>query len=102
MKALVVYAHPVEGSYSSVLRDRTATSLTARGHEVRVTDLYAEEFQPELSAWEHAHHLDDPSGKPDIARHVADLQWCDMLVLVYPTWLSASRRCSRGGSTASG
>jgi putative NADPH-quinone reductase len=96
MKALVVYAHPVEGSYSSALRDRTAAALTARGHEVRVTDLYAEDFQPELSAWEHAHHLDDPSGKPDIARHVADLQWCDTLVLVYPTWLSAQPAMLKG------
>lgn len=96
MKALVVYAHPIEGSFASVLRDRVVSALEQRGAEVRVTDLYAEGFRPELSAWERDHHLDDPATKPDIGHHVDDLRWCDTLVLVYPTWLSAQPAMLKG------
>lgn len=96
MRALVVHSHPVAASYSHALRDRVVSTLEGQGHEVRVTDLHAEGFEPELSAWERQHHLDPPSTKPDIARHVDDLRWCDMLVLVYPTWLSAQPAMLKG------
>ena len=100
MKALVVYAHPLEGSFASHMRDRTVAGLRAAGHEVRLTDLYAEGFVPELSAWEREHHLDPPATKfthvPDLARHADDLRWCDALVLVYPTWWSGQPGMLKG------
>lgn len=100
MRALVVYAHPLEGSFASHMRDRTVAGLRAAGHEVRLTDLYAEGFRPELSAWERVHHLDPPEAKlaevPDLARHADDLRWCDALVLVYPTWWSAQPAMLKG------
>lgn len=100
MKALVVHCHPVEGSFASQMRDRTLAGLRAAGHEVRLTDLYAEGFRPELSAWERVHHLDAPEAKydevPDLARHAADLAWCDALVLVYPTWWSGQPAMLKG------
>lgn len=96
MRALVVYAHPIEGSFSSVLRDRVVAALSHRGAEVRLTDLHAENFRPELSAAEKQNQLADPATKPNIARHVADLQWCDTLVFVYPTWLSAQPAMLKG------
>lgn len=96
MRALVVHSHPVAASYSHAVRGRVVSTLEGQGHEVRVTDLHAEGFEPELSAWERQHHLDPPSTKPEIARHVDDLRWCDMLVLVYPTWLSAQPAMLKG------
>ena len=69
-----------------MLASRVEGSLRAAGHEVRLTDLYADGFRPELSEWERVHHLDPPDGKPEIARYAADLRWCEALVLVYPTW----------------
>ena len=96
MKALVVYAHPNPSSLCAAACDRVVAGLTAGGHEVRLLDLYAEEFVPELSSWEREHHLDDPSSKPDIARHAADLRWCDTLVLVYPTWYSGQPAMMKG------
>ncbi len=100
MKALVVYCHPTEGSLVSAARDRAVAGLRAAGHEVRLTDLYAEGFMPELSAWEREHHLDAPEGKfavvPDLERHADDLRWCDALVLVYPTWWSGQPAMLKG------
>lgn len=86
MKALVIYAHPVEGSLTSRARDRVIAALRRGGHEVRLTDLYAEGFRPELSDWERVHHLDPLDTKPDIQRHADDLRWCDTIVFVHPTW----------------
>jgi len=96
VRALVVHSHPVATSYSAALRDRVVATLERHGHDVRVTDLYAEGFRPELSDWERQHHLDPPDAKPDLARHVDDLRWCDTVVLVYPTWLSAQPAMLKG------
>jgi NAD(P)H dehydrogenase (quinone) len=86
MRVLVVACHPVPDSFSASLRDTTVATLRARGHEVRVTDLEAEGFDPRFTAEERRLHLADSSTKPSVARHGEDLAWCQMLVLVYPTW----------------
>ncbi|MDO8391209.1 MAG: NAD(P)H-dependent oxidoreductase [Actinomycetota bacterium] len=96
MKVLVVYSHPVEGSYASALRDRVLAGLKAGGHEARLNDLYADGFRPELSAWERTNHLAAPDTKPEIATYAADLQWCEALVLVYPTWWSGQPGMLKG------
>ena len=95
MKALVVHCHPDPSSFTAAVRDRAVTALTAAGHEVRVTDLYAAGFNPVLSATEREHHL-DPGPDPSVAGHAADLQWCDHLVLVYPTWWSGQPAMLKG------
>lgn len=86
MRVLVVASHPVPDSYSASLRDTAVATLRAGGHEVRVCDLEAEGFDPVFTAEERRLHLADPSTKPHLERHAADLAWCHMLVLVYPTW----------------
>ena len=95
MRSLVVYTHPDPSSYCAALRDKVVAGLTAAGHEVRVTDLYAEGFDPLFTAAEHAAHL-DVGAHPHAAAHVADLQWCDQLVLVYPTWWSGQPAMLKG------
>ncbi len=94
MKAYVVYCHPLGGSFISAARDRVLAGLSK--HEVRVTDLYADGFRPELSAWERTHHLDSPEIKPEIAEYAANLRWCDTLVFVYPTWWSGQPGMLKG------
>ena len=94
-KALVVYCHPSEQSLVAAVRDRVVTGLTAGGAEVRLTDLYADGFDPAFSASERANHL-EPGTDPSIASHADDLQWCDTLVLVYPTWWSGQPAMLKG------
>lgn len=86
MKVLVIACHPVPDSFGASLRDTAVATLRAGGHEVRVTDLDAEAFDPCFTAEERRLHLAHPSTKPHVARHTEDLAWCQMLVLVYPTW----------------
>ena len=88
MRTLVVYVHPVEGSYTSSVRDAIIQHLPSQHHEVRVRDLYAENFDPFLSATERALHHTPPTTRPELARDVEDLHWCEAIVFVYPTWWS--------------
>ena len=67
VRILVVYCHPIPGSFTAAVRDEVLATLAARGHETRLIDLYAEGFDPAFSAWERAHHHDPPDTKPAIA-----------------------------------
>jgi NAD(P)H dehydrogenase (quinone) len=86
MRALVVYCHPKDGSFTSAVRDLVLAKLRAAGAEVRLTDLYARDFHPILSAEEWLTYLDCPANCAGVTRDVDDLRWCDTLVFVYPTW----------------
>ena len=88
MRTLVVYVHPVEGSYTSSVRDAIIQYLPSQHHEVRLRDLYAKNFDPFLSATERALHHTSPTTRPELARDVEDLRWCEAIVFVYPTWWS--------------
>lgn len=95
MKTLVVHCHPNPESLTAAARDRVVAALTARGDDVRVTDLYAAGFNPVLSARERERHL-EPGPDPSVADHAVDLQWCEHLVLVYPTWWSGQPAMLKG------
>lgn len=94
-RALVVYCHPLEESFVGVLRDHTIAALTAGGVEIRLEDLHADGFDPAFSAGESTNHL-VPGADPSLGRYVDDLQWCDTLVLVYPTWWSGQPAMLKG------
>ncbi|CAN0472332.1 unnamed protein product, partial [Hapterophycus canaliculatus] len=62
---------------------------TLTGHEVRVTNLYEEQFQAVLGREEHRGFMTafrDGKVAEDVKGHVEDLQWCSGIVLCYPTW----------------
>lgn len=94
-RALVVFGHPSADSLVGAARDHAVAGLLAGGADVRVTDLYGEGFEPAFTADEHEHHL-RAGAHPAVAAHVADLLWCDTIVLVYPTWWSAQPAILKG------
>ena len=100
MRVLVVHAHPSPESFVSHLRDAALEELAAAAHEVRQRDLWAEGFDPVFTADERLTHTGDLAPKlgrhPALAPHVADLQWCEALVLVYPTWWSGQPAVLKG------
>ncbi len=95
MRSLVVICHPDPTSFIAAVGQRVIEALRARGDEVRVTDLYAEGFDPLFTSTEREQHL-EPGAHPDVVRHVDDLQWCQQLVLVYPTWWSGQPAMLKG------
>ena len=50
MKVLIVHAHPEPQSFTAALRDLARETLQGQGHEVRVSDLYAMNWNPVASA----------------------------------------------------
>jgi NAD(P)H dehydrogenase (quinone) len=94
-RALVVYCHPSPTSFVAALRDRVLAGLDAAGAETRLIDLYADDFTPEFSASERASHLDDGTD-PAISEHAEALQWCNTLILVYPTWWAGQPAMLKG------
>jgi putative NADPH-quinone reductase len=86
MRALVVHCHPCEGSFTAAVRDLVLAKLRAAGAEVRLTDLYARGFQPILGPEEWRGYLAFPENCVPVAGDVGDVQWCDTLIFVYPTW----------------
>jgi len=86
MRALVVYCHPVEGSFNAAVLDVVTDDLRAAKAEVRVSNLYQRGFQPALTEMELTGYLDAPQNRAPVVQDVEDLLWCDTLIFVYPTW----------------
>ena len=61
-RVLVVFCHPVRTSLIGAALDRVLAGLRGAGHEVRLVDLYAEDFDPALSLAGHHDLLVVPQG----------------------------------------
>jgi NAD(P)H dehydrogenase (quinone) len=87
MRVLIVYCHPLEGSFAAALRDGAHKALTRGGHELRLIDLYREGFDPVLSAAERSTYLADTAANvAGVREHVDALRWAEGLLFVFPTW----------------
>lgn len=86
MRLLIVHAHPVPGSFNTALFRAAVETARAKGHDVRAIDLYAEGFNPVMSAAERSTYTVNGPLPHDVASHVEALQWAEGLILVYPTW----------------
>ena len=95
MRTLVVYCHPNPDSFGAAMRDRTLAGLRKAGHEIRLTDLYADGFEPELTADEIRHHH-EPGVAAGLEHYADDLRWAEAIVFVYPTWWSGQPAMLKG------
>ncbi|MCC5970128.1 MAG: NAD(P)H-dependent oxidoreductase [Pararhodobacter sp.] len=87
MRLLIVFCHPSLDSYGAALFERVKQTLEVAGHELRIRDLYREGFDPVLSLEEWQDYLAQPDANYGRQRdHIADLQWAEGLVVIYPTW----------------
>mgnify|MGYP003482090257 CR=1 FL=1 len=86
MRALVIYCHPAADSFTAAVRDTVLARLRAAGAETRLTDLYADGFQPLLTPDEWQGYLNFPANRQPVDSHCADVQWCDTMIFIYPTW----------------
>lgn len=88
MRCLVVFAHPAPTSFGHALKDATVDGLHRGGHEVTVIDLYADGFDPCLSADELDAYETIGADHPTLGHHIEHLRRAEALVFVYPTWWS--------------
>jgi len=86
MRFLVVLAHPLKDSFAASAARAVIDTLTSHGHSVDFLDLYAEDFDPRLSAAERASYMTDTFDQSAMAPYIARLQAADGLILVFPQW----------------
>lgn len=86
MRVLYLYAHPLAESFHAAIRDAAREGLAAAGHQVELCDLYAERFDPVLSAEERRGYHEIPGNRAPVADYVARLENAEALVLSFPTW----------------
>ncbi|MBB5047155.1 NAD(P)H dehydrogenase (quinone) [Rhodopseudomonas rhenobacensis] len=101
MNVLLVFAHPEPRSLNAALRDVAIQQLEAQGHQVRVSDLYAERWKAQVDRGDFpalplGERLKVPaaSGEDFTAGALTDdvkaeqhkLLWADALILQFPLW----------------
>lgn len=94
-RMLVVLAHPVPESFVAAVAQYAVAAMEGSGHEVRVVDLYAENFDARLSRDEWRTR-EAASSWTHLNSHVEALRWADGLVFVYPTWFGAQPAILKG------
>lgn len=98
---LIINAHPEKASFCSSLKNTAREFFLAKGYEVKVSDLYAMNFDPvgdrsdfksvanpeffkyqaeQLSAYHNDHFVDVLKEEMD------KLEWCDLLIFNFPLW----------------
>lgn len=104
MNVLIVHAHPEPQSFTTALLNQAVNTLESADHSVRVSDLYAMDWNTVASAADfgsrsnpdylvYALEQRENSKKgtlaPDIAGELEKLKWCDVLILSFPMyWFS--------------
>ncbi len=86
MRVLYLYAHPLPESFHAAIRDAAMRGLAEAGHWVDLCDLYAENFNPVLSAAERRGYHNPATNRAAVASYVERLEQAEALVLSYPTW----------------
>jgi NAD(P)H dehydrogenase (quinone) len=86
VKILYLYCHPLDDSFHAAIRRKAIRSLIEVGHDVDLCDLYAEGFNPVLSAEGRRHYHDLSRNREGLEKDVARLQAAEALVVQFPTW----------------
>jgi putative NADPH-quinone reductase len=83
-RCLLVFAHPLADSLNARLAATVEAQAKAAGWQVTRRDLYAEGFDPRLTAEERTGFYATPPAT--LAAEKAELAAAEVLILVFPTW----------------
>ncbi len=111
MKILYVYAHPEPTSFNAALKDTALAALKEKGHEVKLSDLYAMNFNPVLNAGdfterkkpdvfkpflEAIHASKTGAFAPDIKEEMEKVKWADLLIFQFPIYFTSMPAIMKG------
>ncbi|WP_110670053.1 NAD(P)H-dependent oxidoreductase [Salinicola halophilus] len=101
MKVLIVHCHPEPQSFNAALTQTAVETLERDGHEVAVSDLYADGFEPVegparyssrcdaryfQALDEQRWHVEHDDLAADVRREIVRLEWADTIILQCPLW----------------
>lgn len=87
MKILVIYTHPNHESLNDAFLKKVleGCSENAQVKELKVVDLYEEQFNP-LLVFNKEKRRRDMHLDPDLEKYREQITWADKLVFIYPIW----------------
>ncbi|MCF0048511.1 NAD(P)H-dependent oxidoreductase [Dyadobacter sp. LJ53] len=101
MRVLLIYAHPEPKSFNGAMFRKAQETLLQAGHQVRVSDLYAMQFDPvsgrdNFTGIENAdffkQQLEEVYATKNgtfvqlIAAEQEKVEWCDIMIWQFPLW----------------
>jgi NAD(P)H dehydrogenase (quinone) len=86
MNVLYVYCHPLPESFHAAIRKEALAGLGEAGHAVDLCDLYAEKFDPVMSAEERRDYHDTSRNQARVADYVRRLREAQALICQFPVW----------------
>ncbi|MEI8146347.1 MAG: NAD(P)H-dependent oxidoreductase [Alphaproteobacteria bacterium] len=86
MKVLYLYCHPLDDSFHAAIRAEAVKGLNEAGHVVDMLDLYADGFDPVVTAERRRRYHETTENKAELADYIARLHGADALVVQFPTW----------------
>src|SRR6476619_8477781 len=86
MKVLYLYCHPLPESFHAAIRSEALAGLKEAGHTVDLCDLYAEQFDPVMSAEERRDYHDLAKNQSGVTDYVRRLREADALICQFPVW----------------
>lgn len=85
MNILTIIANPKDQCFTKEMAKTFNDAARAKGHDVRVRDLYEMQFNPVASAEDLSGNLRGDIAE-DVATEQAHVMWADLIVMVHPIW----------------
>src|SRR5437016_263022 len=86
MRVLYVYCHPLADSFHGAIRAEALAGLREADHTIDLCDLYAENFNPALSAGERRDYHDLSRNYLEVESYVRRLRATEALICQFPVW----------------
>jgi NAD(P)H dehydrogenase (quinone) len=86
MRVLYVYCHPLLESFHAAILQEALAGLKQAGHNVDLLDLYAESFDPVLTAERRRDYHDPVRNRANNQAYADRLMAANALVVQFPTW----------------
>lgn len=91
MKIQIIYCHPSQKSYTAEILEQLKSNLIKENLEFEVSDLYAMNFQTDMSEEEYERegfaNLDLPL-PDDVRQEHRKIEEADCIIFIYPVWWS--------------
>ncbi|MBO1307970.1 NAD(P)H-dependent oxidoreductase [Enterococcus sp. 669A] len=94
MKILIVYAYPNQTGFSAAVLNAVQENLKA-SHQVKLLDLYQENFDPVL-VFNEQQRRRDLATEASTANYREMLEWSEQLIFIFPIWWSGMPAILKG------
>src|SRR5690242_2785568 len=95
MVVQIIYCHPLSSSYSSALLRALLAGLREARHQITITDLYREQFDPVLTSTERGTYYTRPY-RPGPVQYAELLLKSEAIIFCFPTWWSSMPAMLKG------